>query len=188
MVKYYFLIFCFCIILVSGLSSCGEQKEQPENLTEKYSKEELSKVLKEVPSGDYVSTGLPAAVGYLSDKKGIIRKLISHEMKQDSKSKYIAVMYETSDASIETINVHFEGEYNGNKLSWNHPYIFICEKFEDCNNCSFSVSSEGTVCGCMVAEKNSPCFLNTDYISEYDFYDKYFDTGKNILTRLNSGE
>jgi hypothetical protein len=167
-------------LLILGISlaiiSCNEQDKPVQEPEE----ESVN-----MAHGDYESSVLPSIVGYFNEVKGGISRLISYEAKSDSKSKYLAVILETSNADIISVNFHYEGQYNQSELSMSHPFIVICESDENCNNCGFKETAEGTICACNEQNNENPCMLSIDHVTDFDFYDNYHELGKELIPNLS---
>ncbi|MDT3738161.1 MAG: hypothetical protein RO257_01530 [Candidatus Kapabacteria bacterium] len=166
----------FGLLFTFLITSCNETKDLPEETPEQNKQG--------VTSGDYVQSALPSLVGYISEKKGGISQIISHELKSDLKSSFVALIYKTDKGDIGAVNFHFSGEYNKTGLSVKHPFIVSCESDDDCNSCGFKTTDEGTVCGCGLEGKSSPCLLAVDHVTDYDFFANYNDSGLEIIKKL----
>jgi hypothetical protein len=155
------------------ISACNENKDNPEVEAKQNSEKSVQP--------DYVKTTLPSILGYIFETYNGISRVISHEAKSDSKSKYIAVVFETTQGDISAINYHYEGEYNQTELTQHHPFLVVCKKDNDCSDCGFQVTDEGTICGCNDKTKESPCMLEIDHVTDYDFYGNYHELGIGLI-------
>lgn len=174
LIRKYSAVFVFSLFL---LVSCNEKNEAI--------KEEQKEVNEpKGVSGPYTKQILPSLIGYIFESQGGIGKVISYENTSDNKSKYIAFTYETVNGEIESINYHYEGNYNNSELSVQHPFLVLCVSDADCKDCGFIVSEEGTMCGCNDKSKESPCYLKIDHITDFDFYANYHDLGLELLGEL----
>jgi hypothetical protein len=153
--------------------SCTEKKELPE--------ENQDAPKTNVDIGKYSQTVLPSLIGYIYETYNGIGKIISYELKSDNKSQFIALVFQKTDSGIQSINFHFEGEYNGTKLSVNNPFLVICECDDLCKDCGFKTTAEGVVCGCMNEKVDSPCVLTIDHITDFDFYANYHKMGLDLF-------
>ena len=168
------------LFTIGLLYSCGETKDLEE--TEENTDDQNSVRL----TGEIAETVLPSVVAYYNETKDGIKRVLGFEAKSDSKSKYLAVVFEANDGDIFEANFHYEGEYNKTPLSLKHPFIVVCEGSDDCFNCGFKVTPEGTVCGCNDDTKVSPCMLTVDHIMDFDFYENYHKKGLELIKELNN--
>ncbi|MBX3043970.1 MAG: hypothetical protein KIT33_08345 [Candidatus Kapabacteria bacterium] len=178
----FFADFKFIILVllsVSMIISCSETEKVIEDETDN-SNAEVSKF-----DGDFTKSIIPSTIAYFNEVKGGLSRVISFEEKSDSKSKYVSFVMETTKGEIFQANVHYEGEYNQSELTALHPFIVICESDDDCKNCGFQTTEEGTMCGCNTPGSESPCVLSIDHVTDYNFYINYHDLGMDLLDLLN---
>lgn len=164
------------ILSVFIILSCNESEEIPGD--------ETVDLQSNISESEYVEKILPSIIGYFNEAKGGLHKVISHSAKSDSKSKYINVIFETTSSEIAEVNFHYEGEYNQTSLSVHNPFMVICEAHDDCNNCGFKTTDEGTVCGCNIEGRESPCQLTIDHIIDFDFYANYHQVGLELMEMI----
>lgn len=173
MKKYAILIL---IINFVFLSSCREEIDLP--------KENQENPKTEVNIGEYTNTVLPSLIAYADETYNGIEKIISYELKSDNKSQFIAMIFKKTNGDIQAINFHFDGEYNGSKLSVNHPFIVICESDGKCKDCGFKTTDVGVVCGCNDPKIESPCILTIDHIDDIDFYANFHEKGLELINKF----
>ncbi|GAB1370522.1 hypothetical protein MASR1M45_05830 [Candidatus Kapaibacterium sp.] len=168
--------FTTILIFVVGLLfiSCGEGKKDSPEAPKQSADAKIDKA-------NYTQTILPSLIGYIYETYNGIGNIISHELKKDNKSTFIALVYQKADGKIQSVNFHFEGNYNNTELTINHPFLVLCNCDKACDDCRFTTNEENQVmCGCNKSEIESPCDLEIDHITDFDFYANYHDLGLEI--------
>lgn len=168
-----FKTFALLITVPLIIVSCSGQKDKSE--LDAKSKAEQNE------NQDYLKTTMPSLLGYIHETYNGISRVISYEDKSDRKSKYIAIVFETTQGDISAINYHYEGEYNNSVLTQQHPFLVLCKKDNGCKDCGFQVTDEGTICGCNDKTNENPCMLEIDHITDFDFYANYHELGIDLV-------